>query len=48
MSMEEKQSFQTSQDFSTPIIKPNSEETIAEVIKYCYKRNIPLEITGLG
>ena len=48
MSMEERQSFQTSQDFSASILKPNSEETIAEAIKYCYKRNIPLEINGLG
>ena len=48
MSMEEKQNFQTSQDFSASILKPNSEETIAEAIKYCYKKNIPLEINGLG
>ena len=48
MSMEEKQNFQISQDFSASIIKPNSEEVIAEAVKYCYKKNIPLEINGLG
>ena len=48
MSMEEKQIFQTSLDFSASILKPNSEETIAEAIKHCYKKNIPLEISGLG
>ena len=48
MSMEEKQNFQTSQDFSASILKPNSEEAIAEAIKYCYKNSIPLEISGLG
>jgi glycolate oxidase FAD binding subunit len=46
--MEEKQNFQISQDFSASIIKPNSEEVIAEAVKYCYKKNIPLEINGLG
>ena len=48
MSMEEKQNFQISQDFSASTIKPNSEEAIAEAIKYCYKKNIPLEINGLS
>ncbi|MDC0426545.1 FAD-binding protein [Pelagibacteraceae bacterium] len=46
--MEEKQNFQISQDFSASTIKPNSEEAIAEAIKYCYKKNIPLEINGLS
>ena len=48
MSMEEKQNFQTSQDFSASILKPNSEEAIAEAIKYCYKKSIPLEVNGLS
>ena len=48
MSMAEKQNFQISQDFSATTIKPNSEEAIAEAIKYCYKKNIPLEINGLS
>ena len=48
MSMEEKQNFQTSQDFSLSTLKPEGEEAIAEAIKHCYKKNIPLEISGLG
>ena len=48
MSMEEKQNFQTSQDFSESILKPINEEEISEIIKDCYKKNIPLEILGLG
>ena len=48
MSMEEKQNFQTSQDFSLSTLKPENEEAIAESVKYCYKKNIPLEISGLG
>ena len=46
--MEEKQNSQTFQDFSPSVLKPNSEETIADIVKYCYKKNIPLEICGLG
>ena len=48
MSMEEKQNFQTSQDFSGSILKPTNEKEISEIIKECYKKNIPLEILGLG
>ena len=46
MSMEEKQNSQTFQDFSSSVLKPDKEETIAEIIKHCYKKNIPLEIFG--
>ena len=46
--MEEKQNSQTFQDFSPSVLKPNSEETIADIVKYCYKKNIPLEICSLG
>jgi len=45
--MAEKQNFQTSLDFSQNIFKPNNREEIVEVIKNCYKKNIPLEISGL-
>ncbi len=48
MSMEEKQNFQTFQDFSGSILKPTKEKEISEIIKECYKKNIPLEILGLG
>jgi len=46
--MEEKQNFQTSQDFSESTLRPTSEEDIANIVKHCYKKNIPLEISGLG
>ena len=48
MSMEEKQNFQIFQDFSGSILKPTKEKEISEIIKECYKKNIPLEILGLG
>ena len=48
MYMEEKQNFQTFQDFSGSILKPTKEKEISEIIKECYKKNIPLEILGLG
>ena len=48
MSIEEKQNFQTFQDFSSSILKPNNEEEISVIIKECYKKNIPLEVLGLG
>ena len=48
MSMEEKQNFQTFQDFSSSVLKPSKEEAVADIIKYCYKKNIPLEICGSG
>ena len=47
MFMEEKQNFQTFQDFSQSTFKPSSREEISRIIKECYKKNIPLEISGL-
>ena len=47
MSMEEKQNSQTFQDFNQNIFKPNSREEITQIVKNCYKKNIPLEINGL-
>ncbi len=47
MSMEEKQNFQTSQDFSQSLFKPKNRSDIVKIIKECYKKNIPLEIVGL-
>jgi FAD/FMN-containing dehydrogenase len=44
--MEEKQNSQTFQDFSSSVIKPDNEQSIADIIKHCYKKNIPLEILG--
>ena len=48
MSMEEKQNFQTFQDFNQSVLKPSSREEISEIIKFSYKKGIPLEITGLN
>ena len=47
MSMEEKQNSQTFQDFNQNIFKPYSREEITQIVKNCYKKNIPLEINGL-
>ena len=47
MSMEEKRNSQTFQDFNQSVFKPNTREEIAEIIRDCYKKNIPLEINGL-
>ena len=46
MSMEEKLNSQTSLDFKSSVLKPETEEQIADIIKRCYKKNIPLEIQG--
>ena len=42
------QNSQTSLDFNLNILKPNSEKDIQEIIKYCYKKNLPIEIIGAG
>ena len=47
MSMEEKQNSQTFQDFSLSTFKPKSLDEISSIIKECYKKSIPLEISGL-
>ena len=46
MFMEEKQNSQTFLDFNKDTFKPSSREEIAEIIKNCYKKSIPLEING--
>ncbi len=47
MSMEEKQNSQTSLDFNQNVFKPSTREEIVEIVKNCFKKNIPLEINGL-
>ena len=47
MSMEEKQNSQTSLDFNRSVFKPSTRQEIVEIVKNCYKKNIPLEINGL-
>ena len=44
MYMEEKQNFQTFQDFSQSVFKPKTREEISLIVKECYKKNIPLEV----
>ena len=42
------QNSQTSQDFNSDIYKPNNEDDLREIIKYCFKKNLPIEIVGRG
>ncbi len=45
--MEEiKQNSQTSQDFNAEILEPKEEVAIQQLIKHCFKNNLPLEIVG--
>jgi glycolate oxidase FAD binding subunit len=44
--MVEKQNSQTFLDFNQNTFNPRSREEIAEIIRNCYKKNIPLEING--
>ena len=46
MSMEEKQNSQTFLDFNQSTFNPSTREEIVEIVKDCYKKNIPLEING--
>ena len=47
MSMEEKQNSQTFLDFNQNIFNPSIlEKKSADIIRNCYKKNIPLEING--
>ena len=47
MSMEEKQNSQTFQDFSQTIFRPKTIDEISKIVKECYKKNIPLEVSCL-
>ena len=47
MSMEEKQNSQTFQDSKQSVFKPSTLEEISKIVRDCYKKNIPLEISGL-
>ena len=42
------QNSQTFQDFNSDIYKPNNENDLQEIIKYCFKKNLPIEIIGRG
>ena len=42
------QNSQTFLDFNLDILKPNNENDLQEIIKYCYKKDLPIEIVGTG
>ncbi len=43
---ETNQNSQTSLDFNSGKFTPNNENEIQEIIKYCFKKNLPIEIVG--
>ena len=45
---ETNQNSRTYQDFNSDIYKPNNEKDLQEIIKYCFKNNLPIEIIGKG
>ena len=40
------QNSQTSLDFNSEIFEPDNESEIQQIIKYCFKKNLPIEIVG--
>ena len=40
------QNSQTSLDFNSDILKPENENELQQIIKYCYKKDLPVEIVG--
>ena len=42
------QNSQTFQDFNSDIYKPDNEKDLQEIIKYCFQKNLPIEIIGRG
>ena len=45
---ETSQNSQTFQDFNSDIYKPQNEEDLKSIIKYCFKKNLPIEIIDKG
>ena len=45
--MEEKQNSLIFQDFNKSVLKPTTREEISNIIKECYKKNIPIEVSCL-
>jgi len=43
---ETNQNSQTSLDFNAEKFEPKDEIEIQQIIKYCYKKNLPIEIVG--
>ena len=46
MSIEVKKNFQISLD--SDVLKPEDEQSVSEVIRKTYKKNLPIEIVGLN
>ena len=42
------QNSQTYLDFNSDILKPTNENDLQGAIKYCYKKDLPIEIVGMG
>ena len=42
------QNSQTSLDFNSEVLKPENENELQQIIKYCYKKDLPIEIVGAG
>ena len=42
------QNSQTSLDFNLDILKPENEDQLQQIIKHCYKKDLPVEIVGAG
>ena len=40
------QNSQTSLDFNSEVLKPENENELQQIIKYCYKKDLPIEIVG--
>ena len=40
------QNSQTFLDFDSDILKPENENQLQQIIKYCYKKDLPVEIVG--
>ena len=43
---ETNQNSQTSLDFNVEKFEPKDESEIQQIIKYCFKKNLPIEIVG--
>ena len=44
--VETNQNSQTSLDFNIEKFEPKNESEIQQIIKYCFKKNLPIEIVG--
>ncbi len=45
---ETNQNSQTYLDFNLDILKPSNEDDLQQIIKHCYKKDLPIQIVGTG